>query len=276
MSRNRKESAQDLLAKYVNFVMDENSSDDDENATDEESNDEEKNYENEMSSRAKEKSEGDINSVEEEDTLELDVNKSKLIVKKTKDKNIREVKAFVSKKAKDKNKKEAEALVKKKAKDLNKKEAEPAKEMSRKEAEQAKEMSRKEAEEAKEMSRKEAEQAKEMSRKEAEASFLKFHKVRRTFKSDGRIINDAPTATEPISRPQRFECEMCAKFFITEDELKNHTKMAKTMRWVCSASGRVAVKRKAPSDDFNEIALPRKKLRQMKKPKKTKKSKFGQ
>jgi len=243
MSRNRKESAQDLLAKYVNFVMDENSSDDDENATDEESNDEEKNYENEMSSRAKEKSEGDINSVEEEDTLELDVNKSKLIVKKTKDKNIREVKAFVSKKAKDKNKKEAEALVKKKAKDLNKKEAE---------------------------------QAKEMSRKEAEASFLKFHKVRRTFKSDGRIINDAPTATEPISRPQRFECEMCAKFFITEDELKNHTKMAKTMRWVCSASGRVAVKRKAPSDDFNEIALPRKKLRQMKKPKKTKKSKFGQ
>jgi len=254
MSRNRKESAQDLLAKYVNFVMDENSSDDDENATDEESNDEEKNYENEMSSRAKEKSEGDINSVEEEDTLELDVNKSKLIVKKTKDKNIREVKAFVSKKAKDKNKKEAEALVKKKAKDLNKKEAEPAKEMSRKEAELAK----------------------EMSRKEAEASFLKFHKVRRTFKSDGRIINDAPTATEPISRPQRFECEMCAKFFITEDELKNHTKMAKTMRWVCSASGRVAVKRKAPSDDFNEIALPRKKLRQMKKPKKTKKSKFGQ
>jgi hypothetical protein len=45
------------------------------------------------------------------------------------------------------------------------------------------------------------------------------------------------------------------------------------MRWVCSASGRVAVKRKAPSDDHNEIALPRKKLRQMKK---SKKSKFGQ
>jgi len=243
MSRNRKESAQDLLAKYVNFVMDENSSDDDENATDEESNDEEKNYENEMSSRAKEKSEGDINSVEEEDTLELDVNKSKLIAKKAKDKKTREVEALLLIKAKDKNIKEAEDLVKKKAKDLNKKEAE---------------------------------QAKEMSRKEAEASFLKFHKVRRTFKSDGRIINDAPTATEPISRPQRFECEMCAKFFITEDELKNHTKMAKTMRWVCSASGRVAVKRKAPSDDFNEIALPRKKLRQMKKPKKTKKSKFGQ
>ena len=118
-----------------------------------------------------------------------------------------------------------------------------------------------------------AKKAKDESRKEAEASFLEFHKVRRTFKSDGRMINDAPTSTEPIYRPQRFEFDKCAKFFITVDELKNHTNMAKIMRWVCSASGRVAVKRKAPSDDLNEIALPRKKLRQMKK---HKKSKFGQ
>jgi hypothetical protein len=73
----------------------------------------------------------------------------------------------------------------------------------------------------------EAKKAKDENRKEAEASFLEFHKVRRTFKSDGRIINDTPTDTEPVYRPQRFECDKCAKFFISEDELKNHTNMAK-------------------------------------------------
>jgi len=243
MSRNRKDSAQDLLAKYVNFIMDEESSDDDDrDTTDYESNDEE-NYVNDTHNKAQEKSKGEENSVKKEDTLKLDVKKDKLIAKSAKDKNLKGAKVLVSKKAKDDDKKETEALVAKNAKDLSKIDAEHAK------------------------------QARDMTKKEAEASFLKFHKVRRTFKSDGRIINDAPTATEPISRPKRFECEMCAKFFITEDELRNHTKMAKTMRWVCSASGRVAVKRKAPSDDFNEIALPRKKLRQMKK---HKKSKYGQ
>jgi len=244
MSKNRKDSAQDLLAKYVNFIMDEDSSDDDDrDTTDNDSNDEE-NYVNDIPNKAREKSEGEENSVKKLDTLELDVNKDKLISKKAKDKNLKEAKVLVPKKAKDYNKKEiAAALVAKNVKGVSKKDAEHAK------------------------------LARDMSKKEAEASFLKFHKVRRTFKSDGRIINDAPTATEPISRPKRFECEMCAKFFITEDELRNHTKMAKTMRWVCSASGRVAVKRKAPSDDFNEIALPRKKLRQMKK---HKKSKYGQ
>ena len=118
--------------------------------------------------------------------------------------------------------------------------------------------------------------AKEKNKEEAEAAFLKFHKVRRTFKSDGKEAE--PTySSESKVRPPRFECNMCAKYFITEDELKNHIKMAKTIRWVCSASGRVAAKRKAPSDDLNDIALPRKKLRQMKqKRKKTKKPKSGQ
>ena len=165
MSRNRK-SAQDLLEKYVNFIMDEDTSDD------------------------------DTTSVK--DTIETDAKNSKLIAK----------------------------------------------------------------------------QAKEKNKKEAEASFLKFHSQRkRTFKSEESKEIVTPTATEPKPRPQRFECDKCAKFFITVDELKNHTKMAKAIRWVCSASGRVAVKRKAPSDDLNDIALPRKKLKQMKKSKKTK---FGQ
>ena len=169
MARNAKESAQDLLAKYVNFIMD------------------------------------DDNSDEDDDELQEHAENIKLIEKV---KNSTTSIPKENKKGKNKN-------VENKLNKEDKEESNNYGEMKAKKKE------------------------------EAEKSFKMFHKLRRTFKSDGKEEEKKYTESNSDERPQRFECDKCAKYFMTEEELKKHTKMAKTIRWVCSLSGKVAVKRKA-------------------------------
>ena len=71
------------------------------------------------------------------------------------------------------------------------------------------------------------------------------------------VFEKTPTSVKPV----RFECFKCAKYLTTEGQLKIHLIMAKTMRWVCSVSGQVSLKRKTASDDLDEIELPRRKFR---------------
>ena len=111
---------------------------------------------------------------------------------------------------------------------------------------------------------------KPINKKEIELPLLQFKKLKRSNKSfEGAKKVFPPPKTKnkgvlektPASvKPERFECFKCAKYFITEGQLRNHLMMAKTMKWVCSVSGQVSLKRKTASDDLDEIALPRRKL----------------